>query len=347
VIPAGAPKPTTPPFLLSELDDVLIRTVAFYEFITVKELARLQEFGSLSALRQRLRRLSGADQVEDKRSDGDHVPGQYLFRFSLPVAGKGTKPRVYCLGVKGRQYLGVDGYFRPAKILGLSYLTLWHALTLTRCCVCAGLLAPAFTLSELRLSYQLAFDPPRVTLGREGEKKAVAVIPDAFLWFVRSDGEALPVLLEVDRGTMQSRRRVKAALQARIEMIKSGEYARYFGTAAVRLAYLTTAGEGRRDALERWACEVISEVIAEEKHREGWLEKFFFIAWDYDELFDKALWTDPLWQCPASANTVPLLPPIPANKTETHDGDIAQTTGTGEVTAALCDQTGLSADAAE
>ena len=309
--PVRAPQARTPPILLSELDERIIRAAGLYGYVTIRDFYHLLAPVSYSTLRERARRLAG---------NADHVAGQYLFRFPLPSPAKGTHARVYCLGVKGRRFLGLDGYYRPSKLL--SYTHLWHALTLTRFCVCASLLHPAFTLTELQLSYELAVDPPRVTLDRQGAKKAVAVIPDAFLCFVRSDGEELPVVLEIDRGTAGSRR-VKAALHARIELIKSGEYERFFGTEAVRLAYLTTAGEARREALERWACDVIAEAIAEEKHREGWMEKCFFIAWDYDELFDKALWSDPLWQCPASANTVPLLPPLPANNTEIRDGDIA------------------------
>jgi hypothetical protein len=307
--PVAVPRAKAAPLPLSELDERIIRAVGRYGYVTIMDFYHLLDPVSFSTLRERARRLAG---------NADHVAGQYLLRYPLPSPAKGTKARVYTLGVKGRRFLGLDGYYRPSKLL--SYSHLWHALTLTRGCVCASLRHPAFTLTELQLSYELAVDPPRVTLERQGAKKAVAVIPDAFLCFVRSDGEELPVVLEIDRGTAGSRR-VKAALHARIELIKSGEYERFFGTEAVRLAYLTTAGEARRDALERWACDVIVEAIAEETHREGWMEKCFFLARDYDELFDQALWTDPLWQCPASANPVPLLPPLPAHKTETRDGD--------------------------
>jgi hypothetical protein len=334
VTPVAVPRANAAPLPLSERDEQLIRATGIYRFLTavdVWQLIQLMRPVSKSTIRERLRWLAER---------------QFLCRFPLPSPGRGVKPQVYTLGVKGRQVLGLEGYFRPSRIPRISYSHLWHALTLTRCCVCASLLHPAFTLSELQLSYEMAAEPPCVRRSINGTEHRVPVIPDAFLYFVRSDGQQLPVLLEVDRGTSGSRR-VKAALHARIELITSGEYARYFGTEAVRIAYLTTSGAARRDALERWACDVIAEAISEKTHRKGWMEKFFFIAWDYDELFDQALWTDPLWQCPASENTVPLLPPIPAHHTETRDGDIAQTTGTGEITADLCDQTGLSADAAE
>jgi hypothetical protein len=248
--------------------------------------------------------------------------------------------------VKGRQFLGQEGFYRPSKLLSISYSSLWHALTLTRCCVCASRLTPSFTLSDLQLCYSLARNPPRVTLDVNGETKDVAVIWDALLGFVRSDGEELAVLLEVDRGTSGSRK-VKAGLLARIELLRSGADRRFFGLEAVRIAYLTTAGEARRDALELWAYDVIAAAISQERDREGWLQKFFFTSCAYEALFDPALFTDPVWQCPAFETTVALLPPLPPTNKETTHGHIPETTGTGEVAAALCDQTGLSADAAE
>jgi hypothetical protein len=166
------------------------------------------------------------------------------------------------------------------------------------------------------------------------------------LWFIRSDGEALPVLLEVDRGTSGSRR-VRAALHARIELIKSGEWERFFGTKAVRIAYLTTAGAARRDALELWAYDVIAAAISEEKHRQGWLEKFFFTSSAYEELFDPALFTAPVWQCPAFETTVPLLPPLPPHNKETTHGHTPETTSPGKALAAHCHQTRASRNCAE
>jgi hypothetical protein len=331
----AVPRAKNAPLPLSERDEQIIRAVGRYKYVTIMDLYHLLGSVSFSTLREQARRLAG---------NADHVAGQYLLRLPLPSTAKGTKARVYSPGVKGRQFLGMDGYYRPSKLL--SYSHLWHALTLTRCCVCASLLHPAFTLSELQLSYDLSAEPPCVKRSINGTEHRVPVIPDAFLYFVRSDGEQRPVLLEIDRGTSGGRR-VKAALHARIELITSGEYARYFGTEAVRIAYLTTSGAARRDALERWACDVIAEAISDKKHREGWMEKFFFIAWDYDELFDKALWTDSLWQCPAFETTVPLLPPLPTTNKETTDGHIPETTGTGKAPAPHCHQTKASGNCAE
>jgi hypothetical protein len=334
--PVRAPQARTPPILLSELDERIIRAAGLYGSVTIMDLYHLLAPVSYSTLRERARRLAG---------NADHVAGQYLFRFPLPSPAKGTHARVYCLGVKGRQFLGQEGFYRPSKLLSMSYSSLWHALTLTRCCVCASRLTPSFTLSDLQLCYSLARTPPRVTLDVNGEQKDVEVIPDALLGFVRSDGEELTVLLEVDRGTSGSRK-VKAGLLARIELLRSGAYRRFFGLEAVQIAYLTTAGEARRDALELWTYDVIVEAISEEKHREGWLKKFFFTSKAYEELFDPALFTDPVWQCPAFETMVSLLPPLPPTNKETTHGHIPETTSPGKALAAHCHQTKASRNGA-
>src|SRR5688500_13664581 len=110
--PVRAPQARTPPILLSELDERIIRAAGLYESVTIMDLYHLLAPISPSALRERARRLAGT---------ADHVAGQYLFRFPLPSPAKGTHARVYCLGVKRRQFLGQEGFYRPSKLLSMSY----------------------------------------------------------------------------------------------------------------------------------------------------------------------------------------------------------------------------------
>jgi hypothetical protein len=330
VTPVAVPRAKAAPLPLSERDEQLIRAVGMYRYVTIPDLYHLLGPVSFSTLRERARRLAGK---------ADHVAGQYLLRYPLPSPAKGTKARVYTLGVKGRQFLGMDGYYRPSKIL--SYSHLWHALTLTRFCVGAAAFGrnnPSFTLAETRLSYEFIRTPPRVRLSINGQDTTVAVIPDAWLLFVRSDGKKFPLLVEIDRAS-EYQMKLKSLVRRRLDLILLGEYTRYFGEEAVCIAFVTTGGATRVSTMQRWTQDVIAAEIDEQTNRQEWLERFYFTPVVYEELFAPALFTDPVWQRSASANTVPLLPPIPANNTETHDGDIAQTTGTGEVTAALCDQT--------
>jgi hypothetical protein len=336
--PVRAPQARTPPIRLSELDERIIRAAGLYGYVTIPDFVHLLAPVSFSTLRERARRLAG---------NADHVAGQYLLRFPLASPKKGTKARVYTPGVKGRQFLGLEGYYRPSKIP--SYHHLWHALTLTRFCVGAaafGRTNPSFTLAEMRLSYEVAGSPPRVTIPINGQDATVAVIPDAWLLFVRSDGKKFPLLVEIDRSS-EYRMKFQSLVRRRLDLILLGEYTRYFGEEAVCIVFATTGGATRLSTMQRWTQDVINAEIDEQTNRQEWLERFYFTSIVYEELFAPALFTDPVWQHPGTANPVPLLPPIPANKTETRDGDIAQTTGTGEVPAALCDQTGLSADAAE
>jgi hypothetical protein len=267
VTPVAVPRAKAAPLPLSERDEQLIRAVGMYKYVTIPDLYHLLGPVSFSTLRERARRLAG---------NADHVAGQYLLRFPLASPGKGMKARVYTLGVKGRQFLGLDGYYRPSKLL--SYSHLGHALTLTRFCVGAAAFErnnPFFTLAETRLSYEIARHPPRIKLSTNGKEATVAVIPDAFLLFVRSDGKQFPLLVEVD-GASEYCLKFQQLVRGRLELIVSQEYERYFGIEAVSLAFATTGGESRVWAMQRWAQEVISREIAEED-QQGWLERFYFI----------------------------------------------------------------------
>jgi hypothetical protein len=307
--PAGRP----PPLVLSELDERIIRAIAEYKYMTALDVWHLLGAGalSISTIRQRLRKLSG----------GDQAGGQYLFRFPLAGAAKGTRPRAYILGVKGRQALSEEGFYRPSAVLRISFGTLGHALALARFVCGASVFtrtSQTFSLLESRLCYELAAQLPAMAGNSAG-----IPIADAWLRFVRDDGREFPVWLEIDRNS-EYRLRFQSLVRRRIEFIKRGDYARLYGAEAVRIAYLTTGGGSRRDAMRRWTEEVITEVISEE-HQQGWCEKFYFTACVYEELFDPALWTDPVWQRPAFETTVPLLPPIAPNNKETTDGNPSKT----------------------
>ena len=293
------------PLRLSERDEQIIWAVGVYKNMLVDDVFQLLNSGSLSTYREHMRRLAGGK---------DYATRGYLFRAPLLSETKGTKPRVYCLGVKGRQFLAQEGYYRPSSSLP-SYGTLWHALCLTRFCVGAAAWArstPSFTLVETRLSYEIARHPPRIKLSTNGKEETIAVIPDAFLRFVRSDGKQFPLLVEIDRAS-EYRLKFQHLVRSRLKLILSKEYARYFGIEAVRLAFATTGGESRVLAMQRWAQEVICQEIAEE-NRQGWCERFYFTAVEHATLFDPALFTDALWVRPGSEDCVPLFDSLPPNK---------------------------------
>ena len=104
-----------------------------------------------------MRKLSGGRDYDDQ---------QFLYRQPLPIAAKGTKERVYCLGAKAREVLAIEDAYRPSKFRYLAYSPILHDLMLSRFLVVATTYFAAHTdykLLETRTCYQLARNPPRIS----------------------------------------------------------------------------------------------------------------------------------------------------------------------------------------
>jgi hypothetical protein len=281
---------------LTDRDERILRAVAVYRFLTALDVAHLLfQPGSLTYVREVLRRMAER---------------QLLVWFPLPLPS-GAKLRVYALGAKGRGALSQGGYYTPSKLRSLSYGYLWHCLLLSRfCCTAAvwGADNPSFTLTEARLSYELSRTPPRITLCADGQETQASVIPDAWLLFERADGEKFPILLEVDRGT-EYQERFKAHVQGRLELIRSGVYARAFQIPAVVVAYVTTGAnphhmDSRRASMQRWTDELLADLKLS-----NWASLFRFAAIEYNSLFTTPLFDAPVWYRPDEPETAhPLLP---------------------------------------
>jgi hypothetical protein len=155
-----------------------------------------------------------------------------------------------------------------------------------------------YALTQTRLSYEL---------GRSSAK----VIPDGFLLFEDKNGKKHPLLIEIDRG-MEYQQKFKRHVKARIEFIQSGEYEKVFGLKSVLVAYATTGQrpeyrESRVAHMLTWIREACAEV-----GKEKWAGGIFRVtSLVLDEsMYDHSLWEKPLWHSPASAEPVPLLPPV-------------------------------------
>jgi hypothetical protein len=316
-------KPRSKPLILSERDMAIVRAIAHYRFMRPEDvLYSLPHPPSLSQIRRILSALAGGEDFCDR---------QILYRFPIPTCTKGTKPRVYAVGSKGWELLGQEGYYRPYKLRRLSFGHLWHALTLTRF-VCAAeyfcRTYSQFSLSQKKLSYELAQEPPTVTFETEEHTTTVTVVPDAFLCFERPDGEKFPVLVEIDRGT-EYQDRFKNHVKTRIKLILSGTFARIFHTPAVVVAYATAgeppeSRETRCTTMQRWTEEVIAEMMPDnDKRQQEWLGLFRFCSLPEDMYTNAhALFAEPFW-LRDSDTPVPLLPPPQAQ--EEADGNKAPT----------------------
>jgi hypothetical protein len=181
---------------LTSIEDSILRTVNDLHFVTARDITHLLfSKGSLTYSRKILSRLAGGK---------DYAQGQLLLRFPMPTP---TKERVYTLGVKGRDALAQEGYYRPYKFRHLSYGYLMHALTTTRFVAAAQSFCrqhPDYTLEETLLSYDLAQDPVTVDVVSAGKRSRQTVIPDACLLFAawnQAQERLHPIIVEIDRGS--------------------------------------------------------------------------------------------------------------------------------------------------
>jgi Replication-relaxation len=285
---------------LSPTEEEILRIMSTYRYMTALDVAySIGRPKSVTHVRSALSQLAGGM---------DNKEREFLYRFPLPSGRAGNPERIYTLGAAGRdivESLGipVEWYYRPSKTGRFSGSYLAHQLLLTRFVLCACQFAshnPDYTLADVRLCY----DIERSLGKRTGE----AVVPDAWLLFER-EGK-FPVLLELDRGT-EYQERFKNHVKGRLAFIRSGEYARVFGTPAVIIAYATTSqvqghAETRRKTMCAWTMEVLAELAIE-----NWAGIFRFTsAVEYTRLFEQAhaLFDTPVWCRPDVPSTpVPLL----------------------------------------
>jgi hypothetical protein len=285
-------KPAAPPLFLSSRDEDILRAVHHFRYMTAKDVAYLLFSPTiLNYVRHRLARLAGGIDLATHTS--------YLCRFSLP----GTGEKIFTLGAKGRDFLEreagltVDFYFRPYRLPHFSFSHLLHALVLTRFLVAAAFWSRSqrqYILSHTRTSYELARIPE------------LKVVPDAWLLFERTDGDQFPILLEIDRGT-QHKAPFQQHLKARLELIRSGAYAKVFGVPAVNIAYATTGqlptyGETRRQTMGRWIMEVLTEL-----KMETWAGIFRVTNLSHAQLYQTPLFDAPVWYRPDTDQPIPLL----------------------------------------
>jgi hypothetical protein len=302
--------PLSQPDILSERDLAIVRAIADYRFMQAIDVVySLATPKQLPNYRRRLAVLCGGD---------DLCHAEILLRFPVPTLTRGEKPRVYHVGAKGWDLLASEGYYRPYKLKNLSFAHIWHALTLTRFVCAAEYYCRTHAecmLTRKKLAYELARNPPTVTLRTEGRSLSGTVVPDAYLCFEQSNGKNWPILLEIDRGT-EYQERFKDHVRARLELILSGTFARVFQTQGALVAYAAAgeppeSRERRRMTMQRWTQEVIAERMPNNvKRQQQWLSIFRFCSLPEDIYTSvNALFGEPCWYTPNSPCPVPFFTP--------------------------------------
>ena len=287
---ARSPKP----LLLTPRDEEILTSVYRYRFVTSTDIAYLLFKPSyMPYVRSRLTRLSGGKDLEENT---------YLCRFRLHTT-RGNPERIFTLGSKGREFLQsqkgkqVDWRFRPGKFKFFSYSAILHHLLLTRFLVAASWWCrnrEETLLLEERTSYDLARNPPQVTITKKEKPIRISIIPDAWLFFALPQGK-YAVLFELDRG-MEFQEKFKQHVRGRIELIRSGKYKEVFGVPGVIISYLTTGQTPeyrttRMKTMNAWTGEVLAEL-----NLKNWGGIFRFASVEFDSLYDQtpALFEEPV-----------------------------------------------------
>jgi hypothetical protein len=290
-----APAAQKTPLILTPRDEEILKALHTYRYMTAKDVAyHLLKPQSAPYFRRLLMRLAGED----------FHTHTYVCSFPLPKVGMGRPEKIFTLGAKGRDFLAreenlpSDWYFRPSKLKHLGFSHLTHALLQTRMVVAAQYWSrhqATYTLTHARLSYELARDLD------------LNIIPDAWLVFERTDGDTFPILLEIDRG-MEYQQKFKAHVKARIEFIRSGQYAKLFGMQAVMIAYVTTGltpeyRESRRKAMCQW-----TQAVLEELGLKNWSGLFRFHSVVLETTYEQSMFAKPVWRGLESSTPVMLFP---------------------------------------
>jgi hypothetical protein len=252
-----------------------------------------------------------------KLSGGDKNSG-YIVRITMPNA-PGNSEHIYSLGRRGRDYLrgrGINApwYYRGQRASPLSFSFILHHLGVAQfyaalhamCCR----VNPAYQVIEARTAFTMAGSPPLLTLVKDGQETHVAVIPDAWVFLERTEGDPLttqgfPLWIEVDRGT-ESQAKFQQLLLHRLKLVITKGYEAYFDESYILLVYLAVGtAEYRARRLETML--TYTQELLTEQHLTAWSSLFRFAALEENVFDTQKLLTNPVWRVPFSNSPVCLF----------------------------------------
>jgi len=272
----------TPPQLLGERDEALVRAVALFHFLTAEQLTRLfYRPTSLEYVRAKLRRLTQAG---------------YLLRLRLPRTTAGNPPFVYRLARGGLTFLAQSGdptqvRFRPSEHQEHAYLFLAHTLAVNDVLIAATLASqelPQVILADVQHERDLRHTPVRV---KTPQGESMGIVPDAWLDVHLWGKERMCLVLELDRGTIEQRaftHKLRGLLA-----YAGGPYQEQFETASLTILIATTAGELRARKLVQWC-----ERVLRQQHLEAEADLFLITALDPGAITPTRFFLSPIWQQP-------------------------------------------------
>ena len=298
-------KPRLTPRALTNTEENILRAVNELHIVDAKTVGRLLSTKpSYSHYSMLLTKLSGG-------ADFNHT--SYLLRFGMPPA-TGNFKRLYTLTRRGAAHLrelGVeaDWWYMPKQGSQYSFTFLTHQLSIAQFLVALNAFVrdyPEYELVETRTCYELEKNPPTFTLVAGEREIKASVIFDAWAYISHPDREhALGI--EIDAGS-EAREKYQQLVRNRIEFIKSGQYAKYFDTPAVRLVYLVVGVSrdyrfSRLHTIRKWVHEVLTK-----QQLTDWASVFRFSTLDESIYDTHMLFTDPVFlRADTTFTLVPLL----------------------------------------
>ena len=241
----------------------------------------------------------------------------YIVRFSMPQA-PGNAQYIYSLGRRGRDYLRERGinaawYYRGHRASPLSFSFILHHLAVAQFYAALHAMCrknPAYQVIEARTGFTMAGNPPLLTLVKDEKETRVPVIPDAWVFIERLEGDppttqGFPLWIEIDRGT-ESRAKFQQLLLHRLQLVITKGYEAYFYEPYILLVYLAVGNpEYRAKRLETML--KYTQDLLTVQNLTAWASLFRFGALE-ESIFDThKLLTDPVWRVPFSNSTVCLF----------------------------------------
>jgi hypothetical protein len=197
-----------PTYLITEVDESILRALARFHYLTAAQASRLLYPNLLDDNRYMQRRLK-------RLVDTDYV----LRLRALPMPQYGQAPHVFTLAHKGRVYtqemgIGLATCFRPSeeKRATWNHPFMTHRLATIDVMIAADRLCREQGLNCLRMlserelkreTVQVLVPPGPNSITKETRK--VTVIPDAWFQFSLSASEPHSIAIELDRGTEEQK----------------------------------------------------------------------------------------------------------------------------------------------
>lgn len=262
---------------VSPKEEAILKSIYTHYLLTVEQVTRLHySAGSVRYVSALLKSMAEKNLLV--RSARDHV--------SLPY--------VYMLGKQGMKYLREIREdiisFYPSEHKALSWSYIKHIIATNDVLIAALKLspvAPNIEVIELKHDWLLRTELKNV-------------VPDGWINFLLNGNMQVCVWLEVDRGT-EKEKAFRRKIAVIVEFIRY-HYVETFGTPSVTVAFATTQGQRRCEAMRVWTEKELSATFNRE-----FADVFRFAAITTGALEPNEVFLATIWKAPFRDEHVALI----------------------------------------